>query len=181
MSFGENSPLFFPASFCHCFLGHETVHPQEDSPQAWLSYALRVGLSSQIPLCASSYCRVPESWAQSPGPEWYQQHTSGKRRVGKRYIRSQPTYAVHFVVNQLKGYSSVKLRKEFPKLKSRLPTLWTRSYFVESVGHISEDTMKKYIENQKNVWERYHPLPKDRGIHALILIDYSLFIYKRWE
>lgn len=67
------------------------------------------------------------------------------------FIRSKPTYAVHFVVNQLKGYSSVKLRKEFPKLKSRLPTLWTRSYFVESVGHISEDTMKKYIENQKNV------------------------------
>jgi putative transposase len=52
---------------------------------------------------------------------------------------------------ELKGDSSVKLRKEFPKLKSRLPTLWTRSYFVESVGHISEDTMKKYIENQKNV------------------------------
>lgn len=67
------------------------------------------------------------------------------------FIRSKPTYAVHFVVNQLKGYSSVKLRKEFPKLKSRLPTLWTRSYFVKSVGHISEDTMKKYIENQKNV------------------------------
>ena len=67
------------------------------------------------------------------------------------FIRSKPTYAVHFVVNQLKGYSSVKLRKEFLKLKSRLPTLWTRSYFVESVGHISEDTMKKYIENQKNV------------------------------
>ena len=67
------------------------------------------------------------------------------------FIWSKPTYAVHFVVNQLKGYSSVKLRKEFPKLKSRLPTLWTRSYFVESVGHISEDTMKKYIENQKNV------------------------------
>lgn len=34
MSFGENSPLFFPASFCHCFLGHEVVHPQEGSPQA---------------------------------------------------------------------------------------------------------------------------------------------------
>lgn len=34
MSFGENSPLFFPASSCHCFLGHEVVHPQEGSPQA---------------------------------------------------------------------------------------------------------------------------------------------------
>lgn len=67
------------------------------------------------------------------------------------FIKSKPTYAIHFVVNQLKGYSSVVLRKEFPSLKSRLPTLWTRSYFVESVGHISEDTVKKYIENQKNL------------------------------
>ena len=67
------------------------------------------------------------------------------------FIKSKPTYAIHFVVNQLKGYSSSKLRKENPKLQSRLPTLWTRSYFVESVGHISEDTVKKYIENQKNI------------------------------
>ena len=67
------------------------------------------------------------------------------------FIKSKPTYAVHFVVNQLKGYSSVKLREEFPTLKSRLPTLWTRSYFVESVGHISVPTVVRYIENQKNV------------------------------
>ena len=69
------------------------------------------------------------------------------------FIRSKLTYAVHFVVNQLKGYSSVRLREEFPKLRSRLPTLWTRSYFVESVGHISEDTVMKYIENQKLVYK----------------------------
>ena len=70
-----------------------------------------------------------------------------------QFIRSKLTYAVHFVVNQLKGYSSVRLREEFPKLRSRLPTLWTRSYFVESVGHISEDTVMKYIENQKLVYK----------------------------
>lgn len=67
------------------------------------------------------------------------------------FIRSKPTYAIHFVINQLKGYSSVCLRKEFPWLRSRLPSLWTRSYFVESVGHISEETIRKYIENQKKV------------------------------
>lgn len=67
------------------------------------------------------------------------------------FIKSKPTYAVHFVVNQLKGYSSVVLRREFPKLRSRLPTLWTRSYFVESIGHISEETVKRYIEEQKSV------------------------------
>lgn len=65
------------------------------------------------------------------------------------FIRSKPTYAVHFVINQLKGYSSVCLRNEFPWLRSRLPSLWTRSYFVESVGHISEETVRKYIEDQK--------------------------------
>ena len=67
------------------------------------------------------------------------------------FIKSKPTYAIHFVVNQLKGYSSVALRKEFSSLRSRLPTLWTRSYFVETVGHVSESTVVKYIENQKNV------------------------------
>ena len=54
------------------------------------------------------------------------------------------------IVSQLKGYTAFMLRKEFPFLKSRLPSLWTRSYFCESVGHISEATVKKYIEEQKN-------------------------------
>ena len=54
------------------------------------------------------------------------------------------------IVSQLKGYTAFMLRKEFPFLKSRIPSLWTRSYFCESVGHISEETIKKYIEEQKN-------------------------------
>ncbi|MDU2328939.1 MAG: transposase, partial [Prevotella bivia] len=41
------------------------------------------------------------------------------------------------------------LRNEMPWLKSRLPTLWSRSYYCESVGHISEKTIKRYIEDQK--------------------------------
>lgn len=67
------------------------------------------------------------------------------------FVKSRPTYAIHFVINQLKGYSSFTLRKEFESLRKRLPTLWTRSYFVETVGHISEETVKQYVENQKNV------------------------------
>lgn len=54
------------------------------------------------------------------------------------------------IVSQLKGYTAFVLRKEFTFLKSQLPCLWTRSYFCESVGHISEETIKKYIEEQKN-------------------------------
>jgi len=65
------------------------------------------------------------------------------------FIKSPPIHAPHFIVGQLKGYTSHELREEFPSLKSRLPTLWTRSYYIESVGHISEDSVKKYIDEQK--------------------------------
>lgn len=67
------------------------------------------------------------------------------------FVKSPPTLAPHYIVQQLKGTSSKILRDEFPHLKSRLPTLWTRSYYCESVGHISEDTIRKYIEDQKGV------------------------------
>jgi putative transposase len=66
------------------------------------------------------------------------------------FVKGRPTDSPHYIVQQLKGYTSHVLRKEHPDLKSRLPTLWTRSYYVESVGHISEQTIRKYIEEQKN-------------------------------
>jgi putative transposase len=66
------------------------------------------------------------------------------------FIKSKPTLAPHYIIKQIKGFSSKKLREEFPVLKSKIPTLWTRSYYVESVGCISEETINKYIENQKN-------------------------------
>ena len=65
------------------------------------------------------------------------------------FVKAPPTLAPHFIVQQLKGISSHLLRQEYPHLKSRLPTLWTRSYYCESVGHISETTVRKYIEDQK--------------------------------
>jgi putative transposase len=67
------------------------------------------------------------------------------------FVSSPPTLAPHYIVGQLKGYTSRILRKEFSSLKSRLPSLWTRSYYIESVGHISEATIRQYIEDQKNV------------------------------
>ena len=66
------------------------------------------------------------------------------------FVKSKPTYSPHFIVQQFKGYSSRILREEFAELRSRLPSLWTRSYFCESVGCISTDTIIRYIENQKN-------------------------------
>ena len=65
------------------------------------------------------------------------------------FVSSDATRCVAEIVNRLKGASSRILRGEFPHLKSRLPTLWSRSYYVGTVGHVSEATVKKYIENQK--------------------------------
>jgi len=65
------------------------------------------------------------------------------------FVKAEPTNPVHFIIGNFKGYSSRILRKEFPWLKSRLPSLWTRSYYAETVGHISENVVKKYIEEQK--------------------------------
>lgn len=65
------------------------------------------------------------------------------------FIKATPSDSVAHIVSQLKGKSSYMLRQEFPYLKSRLPTMWTRSYYVETTGHISEKTILKYIEDQK--------------------------------
>ena len=65
-------------------------------------------------------------------------------------IDSSPYVGIYRTVNQLKGYTSRILRKEFKDLKSRLPSLWTRSKFVSTVGSVSLETVKKYIEGQKN-------------------------------
>ncbi len=66
------------------------------------------------------------------------------------FVKTKPTASPHWIVQQLKGYTSHELRERHIILRKKLPTLWTRSYYCESVGHISEETVKKYIEEQKN-------------------------------
>ena len=65
-------------------------------------------------------------------------------------IDCNPRFGVMDCVNRLKGISSRRLREQFPHLKTRLPTLWTRSAFISSVGSVSLAAVQKYIENQKN-------------------------------
>lgn len=67
------------------------------------------------------------------------------------FINTEPADSPAYVANQLKGYTSRMLRSEFPSLKSRLPTLWSRSYFVATVGSMSANTVQRYINTQ---WER---------------------------
>jgi putative transposase len=62
----------------------------------------------------------------------------------------EPQFGIHRFVKTLKGKSSHILRSEFPMLKSRLPTLWSNSYFVSTVGGAPLAVIKQYVESQKN-------------------------------
>ena len=66
-------------------------------------------------------------------------------------LEVDPQYGINRAVRHIKGTTSHILRTEFPRLKSRLPTLWTNSYFVSSVGGAPLSAIKQYIENQKYV------------------------------
>ena len=65
------------------------------------------------------------------------------------FIDCDPRLSAHAVIKSMKGRSARVLRAEFPQLKTRLPNLWTHSYFLCTVGHISEDAIEKYINEQK--------------------------------
>jgi len=65
------------------------------------------------------------------------------------FVSFPPTLSPHQIMHRLKGYLSHQLRKEFPQLKRRLPSLWTRSYYVGTAGHVSSETIRKYIEAQE--------------------------------
>ena len=65
-------------------------------------------------------------------------------------VECDPQYGIHRLVKQVKGRSSRLLREEFPSIKRRLPTLWTNSYFVATVGGAPLEIVKQYVENQRN-------------------------------
>jgi putative transposase len=66
-------------------------------------------------------------------------------------VEVDPQFGIHRFVKMAKGRSSRLLRQEYPMLRSRLPTLWTNSYFVSTVGGAPLATIKQYIEDQKHV------------------------------
>ncbi|MBK8904499.1 MAG: IS200/IS605 family transposase [Anaerolineaceae bacterium] len=59
------------------------------------------------------------------------------------------TLAPHQFMHGLKGYTAFMLRQEFPHLKSQLPNMWTRSYYVGTAGNVSAQTIQRYIDEQK--------------------------------
>jgi putative transposase len=64
------------------------------------------------------------------------------------FINCLPTLAPNQIIQRIKGFTSHELRQEFPWLKTKLPSLWTRSYFVSTAGRVSGDTIRRYIDSQ---------------------------------
>ena len=64
------------------------------------------------------------------------------------FLNCLPTLSPADIMRKIKGVTSRVLRDEFEELK-KMPSLWTRSYFVSTAGNVSSETIKKYVENQK--------------------------------
>ncbi len=66
-------------------------------------------------------------------------------------VRVWPSDSAAAVVKELKGVTSFYLRKEFWEVTSKLPSLWTRSYFASTAGTVSKETIERYIAAQKGL------------------------------
>lgn len=64
-------------------------------------------------------------------------------------LEVDPQFGIHRAVKRIKGKTSHILRNEFKHLTTKLPTLWTNSYFVSTVGGAPLSIIKQYIESQK--------------------------------
>ncbi|GGE08549.1 hypothetical protein GCM10011571_07310 [Marinithermofilum abyssi] len=67
------------------------------------------------------------------------------------FASAHPKLAPSYIVKMLKGISARKCFIKFPHLKQKLwgGHLWNSSFYIETIGSISEDTIRRYIENQQ--------------------------------
>jgi putative transposase len=67
------------------------------------------------------------------------------------FVSAKPNLSPHIIVKRIKGASSNILRKKYKHILSKLPCLWSSSYYIGTAGCVSESVIKMYIENQKNI------------------------------
>jgi len=68
------------------------------------------------------------------------------------FASAHPKISPSYIVKMSKGISGRLLLREYPELREKLwkGKLWNPSYYIETIGHISEATVKKYIKDQKS-------------------------------
>ena len=67
------------------------------------------------------------------------------------FVQAFPDISASEIVKECKGLTSFELRKKYPETLSKLPSLWTRSFFASTAGNVSSETVQRYIEAQKGV------------------------------
>ena len=70
------------------------------------------------------------------------------------FITAPPKLSVTIIVKYLKGITGRKLYQQFPEIKEKLwnGQLWNHSYYCETIGSVSEENIKRYIEHQKKAY-----------------------------
>ena len=69
------------------------------------------------------------------------------------FLSAKPTVAPTDIVRTLKSISAIKIFEEYPELKkfyARCGSLWSKGYFVSTIGNVSSQTIKRYIQNQNS-------------------------------
>lgn len=72
-------------------------------------------------------------------------------------LEVNPQFGIHKAVKTIKRGTSRVLRKEFNWLTSKIPTLWTNSYFVSTIGDVQPSAIRQYIEIQETSQRKSYP------------------------
>ena len=65
------------------------------------------------------------------------------------FVQAYPEISASYIVKECKGITAHELRAKYPDLRTKLPSLWTRSFFAATAGNVSQETIQKYIEDQR--------------------------------
>jgi len=66
-------------------------------------------------------------------------------------VEINPQLGIHKLIKLMKARSSSLIRSEFDWIRSRLPTLWSNSYMVTTIGSVSDQVIRQFVEQQKNI------------------------------
>ena len=70
------------------------------------------------------------------------------------FVSAPPKLSITAIMKYLKGISGRKLFERFPEIRNQLwkGELWNHSYYVETVGSVSEENIRRYIEHQSKAY-----------------------------
>ena len=70
------------------------------------------------------------------------------------FVSGPPKLSITDIVKYLKGITGRKLFEQFPEIREKLwkGQLWNHSYYVETIGSVSEENIRRYIEKQTKAY-----------------------------